>query len=61
MEREPQNDNHPPPIHDVQLDLDEHGGVWLTLEGDLFFLGRRDEVSEELCRFLSEVDYGDCG
>ena len=56
----PTNDNQPRTDVDLQFDLDEHGRVWMIRDGDCHIIGRRDAVSEEMCRFLSEIDFGDC-
>lgn len=39
---------------DVELDLglDEHGRVWMYLEGDAHMIGRRHAVCAEMRRFL---------
>ena len=47
------------------LELDEEGLVWLGAvledgEEIELCLGIKDEVCDIMCRFLAEVDYGDC-
>ncbi len=44
---------------ELQLDLDEHGRVWATVDGDCHMIGRRDAVRREMLRFLAEIDEED--
>jgi hypothetical protein len=39
----------------VELELDEHGRVWLVRDGMCDVIGRRDEVVAEMRRFLDEI------
>ena len=43
------------------LKLTEVGEVVLIMEDVRIVLGQRDIACEELCRFLQEIDFGDCG
>ena len=52
----PTNDNGPATDVELQLDLDEHGRVWATIDGDCHIIGRRDAVRAEMIRFLAEIE-----
>ena len=43
------------------LKLDERGNVVLLLNGDRIQLGPKEAACNEMCRFLTELDYGECG
>jgi hypothetical protein len=45
---------------DLKLVLSENGDVCAITEKGAMNLGPQDEVCEAMCRFLSEVDFGDC-
>ena len=42
------------------LKLNERNEVVMIQNGERTMLGRPEEACEELCRFLAEIDYGDC-
>jgi hypothetical protein len=46
---------------DVDLDfcLDEHGRVWIILEGDCHIIGRRGAVCAEMGKFLAATVLGE--
>ena len=49
------------PAAPFTLTLNERGEV-VMIDGDgRAVLGPKDAVCEELCRFLAEVDFGECG
>lgn len=43
------------------LKLSEQGEVIILVGADRINLGSRDAACQEMCRFLSEVDFGECG
>lgn len=45
------NDNRPCNDVECEFELDEHGWVWIILEGDCH-IGRREAVRREMWRFL---------
>lgn len=57
---EPTSDNHPSLDIEVEFELDEHGRVWIIRDGDCHVIGRKDIVCEEMCRFLADIDFGEC-
>jgi hypothetical protein len=44
----------------VVLKLNDAGEVVAILDEDRVILGSKEAACEEMCRFLSEMDYGDC-
>jgi hypothetical protein len=44
---------------ELELDLDEHGRVWMYRDGDAHMIGRRDAVCAEMRRFLAVVVLGE--
>ncbi|HEX6376896.1 MAG TPA: hypothetical protein VFZ91_14385 [Allosphingosinicella sp.] len=46
------NDNAPSADVECEFELDEHGRVWIILEGDCHIIGRREAVRREMWRFL---------
>lgn len=46
------NDNRPFNDVECEFELDEHGRVWIVLEGDCHILGRKEAVRKEMWRFL---------
>jgi hypothetical protein len=43
------------------LKLSEHDEVIILVGADRINLGDKAVACEELCRFLGELDYGECG
>jgi len=55
MERAPElatNDNAPRSDVECDFELDEHGRVWIVLEGDCHMIGRKEAVRKSMWRFL---------
>ncbi|HEX6374337.1 MAG TPA: hypothetical protein VFZ91_01305 [Allosphingosinicella sp.] len=46
------NDNRPQSDVECEFELDEHGRVWIILEGDCHIIGRKEAVRKEIWRFL---------
>ena len=46
------NDNAPRNDVECDFELDEHGRVWIILEGDCHIIGRKEAVRKEMWRFL---------
>ena len=46
------NDNPLATDVEVEFHLDEHGRVWMILDGDCHIIGRKAAVAEEMGRFL---------
>lgn len=46
------NDNGPRSDVECGFELDEHGRVWIILEGDCRIIGRKEAVRKEMWRFL---------
>ncbi|MFL6843642.1 MAG: hypothetical protein ACJ8ER_02035 [Allosphingosinicella sp.] len=46
------NDNVPRNDVECDFELDEHGRVWIILEGDCHIIGRKEAVRKEMWRFL---------
>jgi hypothetical protein len=43
------------------LKVSEQGEVIIIVGADRIALGPKQGACEELCRFLAEVDFGECG
>jgi hypothetical protein len=43
------------------LKLNDAGEVVAILDEYRVILGSKEAACEEMCRFLAEMDYGDCG
>jgi hypothetical protein len=46
------NDNRPHSDVECEFELDEHGRVWIILDGDCHIIGRMEAVRQEMWRFL---------